>query len=485
MTSEPTIKAEELSVLFPGWTEDELEEVLYRWDNNTSPVIEYKHIPSRSRPNNNITSTSTNNEVEKETEEVATSKTEYLDISIEGDDVHIVKFYAYWCPHCQHFKPTYVQIAREVVKRSINVNVFFHAVSCSLNEAICETYKIDGYPTILGYRGGGEGEAGSRGGKETENKDEIKKVIDTTTHDNDDDKLFQPLVCDIKLRGVELELDEELNRDIDLIAGTMKFDLISLPRDYSASESKYSNSEDQRKYEAKKLERSHEVAKEVTELLEYSSDALKNEIYHDAILSLSYLLRTGIYYQQSSSSSTGALEDYNDISALEDFLRLVYWSTPSSWLMRKTLIKDLIQNFDSAVIRGKSQLVDLVERHSPMKDDNHNNGHYHHNDLLWGYINAKESQQRNILSKRRHATNNHNDHDLGNHSDKDTELHHIHTDQKKWTKACAHGPTSQGFTCGLWELFHIITIGSGMVENQVYGFQHGYRISQRDVTGKV
>ena len=125
MTSEPTIKAVE-SLLFPGWTEDELEQVLYLWDNNTSPVIEFKHLPSISSSTDIITDDADAENPNDRSNTKNSNSTSYLDISIEGDDVHIFKFYAYWCPYCQHFKPAYVQIAREVVKRSINVNVFFN-----------------------------------------------------------------------------------------------------------------------------------------------------------------------------------------------------------------------------------------------------------------------------------------------------------------------------------------------------------------------
>lgn len=31
--------------------------------------------------------------------------------------------------------------------------------------------------------------------------------------------------------------------------------------------------------------------------------------------------------------------------------------------------------------------------------------------------------------------------------------------KKKWSDACNHGDNKQGYTCGLWELFHIMTIG--------------------------
>lgn len=50
----------------------------------------------------------------------------------------------------------------------------------------------------------------------------------------------------------------------------------------------------------------------------------------------------------------------------------------------------------------------------------------------------------------------------------------------EWTEACTHGQSSMGYTCGLWELFHIITVGitirlrdssSGVIttiDNEVY-----------------
>ena len=41
------------------------------------------------------------------------------------------------------------------------------------------------------------------------------------------------------------------------------------------------------------------------------------------------------------------------------------------------------------------------------------------------------------------------------------------------------------FIGGLWELFHIVSIGSGLTTNQLYGFHQGYIINQHEVVGKL
>ena len=307
--------------------------------------------------------------------------------------------YAPWCPHCQEFKPIYVQLAREINKRSINVNVYFHAVSCTLNSDTCSSYDIDGYPTFFGYRGKAEGS----------DDDAIAELIGNTT-----------------LRGTELELDHNLNGDIDTIASVMKFDVSSLERNYTNPESKYSNSADQRDYEQRKIQRAKEVAAEKIALLEY--DASLNDIYHDAILSLAYILRNGVYYQSSSGST---LQNEAEKAALHDFLKLVHWSTPLSWDMRKGFVTTLVQEFETIVIQGKGRLNKFVEDQTTTNEEEKN--------LPWGFVDKNEVKHDQITQRR---------HGLG--GDSPLHLHHHEKHQmnpKKWTQACNHGPSSSGFTC--------------------------------------
>lgn len=51
-------------------------------------------------------------------------------------------------------------------------------------------------------------------------------------------------------------------------------------------------------------------------------------------------------------------------------------------------------------------------------------------------------------------------------NDEDTLLHVVQahlpvtlSSDFEWTEACTHGQSSMGYTCGLWELFHIVTVG--------------------------
>lgn len=65
---------------------------------------------------------------------------------LQEDEVdRVVEFYAPWCGHCIHFKPTYIKIAREVNEVTPLV---FHAVSCQAHKEICRIQNIRGYPTV-------------------------------------------------------------------------------------------------------------------------------------------------------------------------------------------------------------------------------------------------------------------------------------------------------------------------------------------------
>jgi hypothetical protein len=52
----------------------------------------------------------------------------------------------------------------------------------------------------------------------------------------------------------------------------------------------------------------------------------------------------------------------------------------------------------------------------------------------------------------------------------------------QWTEACTHSQAGMvGYTCGLWDLFHILTIGASLYEHQLYGFRSGYLTGSQHV----
>lgn len=54
-------------------------------------------------------------------------------------------FYAPWCPHCQHFAPTYEAVAEAFVG---DPRLRACAVDCVANRAACQARKINSFPTL-------------------------------------------------------------------------------------------------------------------------------------------------------------------------------------------------------------------------------------------------------------------------------------------------------------------------------------------------
>jgi len=65
-----------------------------------------------------------------------------------SDAIAIIEFYAPWCPHCQHFAPTYGRLATQYKNESL-VNLF--AVNCEDHADVCTANGVEGYPTIKAF----------------------------------------------------------------------------------------------------------------------------------------------------------------------------------------------------------------------------------------------------------------------------------------------------------------------------------------------
>uniref|UniRef100_A0A7S3PV83 Sulfhydryl oxidase n=1 Tax=Chaetoceros debilis TaxID=122233 RepID=A0A7S3PV83_9STRA len=396
------------------WSDEDTAQTLYYGDPNAKSILEYKDT---------IHSSSSNMHDLDEEEEITPH---YMNISLSSaDDIaHVVLFYAPWCPHCIGYKMTYIQLEAEINRRSIGTRIYFHAISCTLNEDICETYDIDSYPTAVGWSSSSD-------------------------------------YNDIKEIGAFLNEGE---MSAHSIAEDLQFEIAQEEIHFDEPETSFSNSQDQKDYERDKIQWGKESAKRKKDSYEYEHSI--NERYHNAAVSFAYAMQTSVF------ASAGRLDDQR-ILALRDFFNLMDWATPMTWNIRKILLQDLLYRFDDVVL-GKNALRRSIQHHLETSFAKNKKGQ----ELLWGHIDESFGAEK-IYSKRRKIVKG-----LGGESDaQEVNISGAIKENSSWSKACTHGDVFElsGYTCGLWEMFHILTLGSSQSHNQLYGFRKGHIVSQKEV----
>ena len=65
----------------------------------------------------------------------------------------LVDFYAPWCGHCKQLAPEWTDAAKRLAKE-IPDEVKLAAVDCTVNSALCTTYEVSSYPTIVAVEHG-------------------------------------------------------------------------------------------------------------------------------------------------------------------------------------------------------------------------------------------------------------------------------------------------------------------------------------------
>lgn len=126
----------------------------------------------------------------------------------------------------------------------------------------------------------------------------------------------------------------------------------------------------------------------------------KQQVFRDAHLSFMFLMKTAIY-----TTSSGPLEDEKK-NVLRDFLKVLQYTMPPASSLQPVL-NDLLEDFGELVAKSPEGIEEVLARHSKLPSPQ--------------------------------------------------QVGHNEDDENHWSPACTQHGT--GFTCGLWQLFHIMTIG--------------------------
>ncbi|WVQ82536.1 protein disulfide-isomerase domain [Cryptococcus sp. DSM 104549] len=69
---------------------------------------------------------------------------------VGSEELALVEFFAPWCGHCKNLAPHYEEAATELK----NKNIKLAKVDCTVEQALCGEYGVNGYPTLKVFRNG-------------------------------------------------------------------------------------------------------------------------------------------------------------------------------------------------------------------------------------------------------------------------------------------------------------------------------------------
>lgn len=127
----------------------------------------------------------------------------------------------------------------------------------------------------------------------------------------------------------------------------------------------------------------------------------RDTVYKDAALSFTHALKTGIFTTTTKDGGQTSSGPLNSVQreVFSNWIDLLYWSLPPTWILH-TLINDIRNNIDS-VMASEENLLIMVAKHQDV----------------------------------------------------------VNGDNMKWSTQCNKSDERAGYSCGLWSLFHIVSIG--------------------------
>jgi len=90
--------------------------------------------------------------------------------------LHIIEFYATWCPHCKHYVPEYKELGNKFKQQQLEGKVRLIAYDCA-SENLCGDFGIESYPTVKVFGPGIDSDAKDHTGKKI-SRDGLEKQVD-------------------------------------------------------------------------------------------------------------------------------------------------------------------------------------------------------------------------------------------------------------------------------------------------------------------
>jgi len=356
----------------------------------------------------------------------------------------VVQFYNPWSGSSQQYVKSYIQLALEInvplvqhLDEDSTHLIKFYAISCSAHHWVCKDNDIQSYPTLFAFPK--DSTESIVLDWKTLTVDELRDVFDLPT----------PALVQEENETKQGEQEENLNQDEVTNGPTLEseaFSTSSSPSPTMPPTTTTSTEKDASIYNIAEVNIDTFASVDILGASEFVYQRVKRETYSDAITSLTYALEYDIFPCTSQEPTSYRSLSSEQQEAFVEWIDLLYWALPSNWKLQ-TLIHDIRSNIDN-IVESRDALIQLVYLHHDVVHEGHVVQH-----------NTHAAEQKELKPKSGSIIKAH---------------------QYQWSPACTQSNKGRqiysssstapnGYTCGMWNLVHILSTGIAERHSAILG----------------